>query len=198
MNSFDEIIILWKSPQRLSIPNAGNIIEKAGKEKNQLAQKIFIQSLCMLLAIAAIVYVIYMVRFQYLITYIGLAIMSTCVIVFAAIRLRQSMFLKRIDFSQTPGSLLRQFKKFHQHQKWINTKGTMWYLVFLNISFALYFYETVAIAPFTTTGKFVIIAIYIAWMIVATLWLGRRSIKKEHQKTESIITKIKQLQQQLQ
>ena len=198
MNSFDEIIILWKSPQRLSIPNAGNIIEKAGKEKNQLAQKIFIQSLCMLLAIAAIVYVIYMVRFQYLITYIGLAIMSTCVIVFAAIRLRQSMFLKRADFSQSPASLLRQFKKFHQHQKWINTKGTMWYLVFLNISFALYFYETVAIAPFTTAGKIVIIVIYIAWMLVSTLWLGRRSIKKEHQKTESIINKIIKLQQQLQ
>ncbi|MEP6710828.1 MAG: hypothetical protein ABJA37_00350 [Ferruginibacter sp.] len=197
MNNFDDIEALWKAPQRLSIPAAGAIIQKAAEEKNQIARKILMQSLCMFLAIAAIIYIIYMVRFQYLVTYIGLAIMSACVIIFAYIRLKQSLFLRRADFSQAPATLLQQFEKFHEKQKWINTKGVSWYTFFLNLSFALYFYETVALAPFTTTWKIVIIVIYIAWMLVATLWLGKRSVKKEHEKTKAIIEKIRQLKEGL-
>ncbi len=197
MNNFDDIEALWKAPQSLPLPDAKAIIKKASKEKNQVAGKILRQSLCMLLAIAAIIYVLYMVHFEYLITYIGLAIMSACVIVFAFIRLKQSLFLKRVDFAQSPTALLQQFEKFHEQQKWINIKGTRWYTLFLNLAFILYFYETVAIAPFTVAWKIVIIVIYIAWMGIATLWLGRRSVKKEHEKTRVIIEKIKELQQGL-
>ena len=197
MNNFDDIEALWKAPQSLSIPDVEVIIKKAIKEKTQVAQKILIQSLCMLLAMAAIIYVICMVHFQWLVTYIGLAIMSACVIIFAFARIKQSLFLKRINFSQSPTALLQQFEKFHEQQKWINTKGTSWYILFLNLSFALYFYETVTLAPFTTAWKFVIIIIYIAWMLIATLWLGRRSVKKEHEKTLAIIEKIKQLKEGL-
>ncbi len=197
MNNFDDIEAIWKAPQSLSIPAAAAIIQKAAEEKKQLSRRIFLQSTCMFLAIAAIIYVVYTVRFQYLVTYIGLAIMSACVIVFAYLRFRQSVFLNSADFSQSPSILLRKFEAFHEKQKWINTTGVAWYTFFLNLAFALYFYETVAVAPVTGTWKIVIIIIYIAWMLVATLWLGKRSIKKEHEKTKAIIEKIKQLKDEL-
>jgi uncharacterized membrane protein len=198
MNNFDDIEALWKAPQRLDIPAADAIIKKAVKEKNQIVRKILVQSFCMLLALVSIIYVMLFVHFQYLSSYIGIAIMIICIITYTVIRLRQSLFLKRVDFSQSPNDLLQQFEKFHQHQKWINTKGVMWYTLFLNLGFAFYFYETVAIAHAKLLWKIIFIVIYISWMLIATLWLGKRSVKKEHAKTNAIIEKLKQLKEGLQ
>ncbi|MEO7044543.1 MAG: hypothetical protein ABI091_04500 [Ferruginibacter sp.] len=198
MNNFDDIEALWKAPQRLDIPAADAIIKKAVKEKNQIVRKILVQSFCMCLALAAIIYVTIFVHFQFISSYIGIAIMVICMITYTVIRLRQSLFLKRADFSQSPNDLLQQFEKFHQHQKWINTKGVMWYTVFLNLGFAFYFYETVAIAHAKLFWKIIFIAIYISWMLIATLWLGKRSVRKEHAKTNAIIEKLKQLKEGLQ
>ena len=198
MNNFDDIEALWKAPQRLDIPAADAIIKKAVKEKNQIVRKILVQSFCMLLALVSIIYVMLFVHFQYLSSYIGIAIMIICIITYTVIRLRQSLFLKRADFSQLPNDLLQQFEKFHLHQKWINTKGVMWYTIFLNLGFAFYFYETVAIAHAKLLWKIVFIVIYISWMLIATLWLGKRSVRKENAKTNAIIEKLKQLKEGLQ
>ena len=197
MNNFDDIEALWKAPQSLSIPDAQDIIQKASKEKNQVARKILTQSLCMLLAIAAMGFVLYKVHFQYFSSYFGIGLMFICVVVFSIIRFRQSQFLRKADFSQSPDTLLQQFEEFHEKQKWINTKGVLWYTVILNIAFAFYFYETIILAPFTNFWKLFILVVYIAWMLIATLWLGKRSVKKEHEKTKGIIEKIRQLKEGL-
>ncbi|MBS1495535.1 MAG: hypothetical protein JSU03_06580 [Bacteroidetes bacterium] len=198
MNNFDDLEALWKAPRQLDIPAADAIIKKAVKEKNQIARKILVQSFCMCLALACIIYVMLFVHFKFIISYIGIAIMIICMVSYTIIRLRQSIFLKRVDFSQLPADLLQQFEKFHQHQKWINTKGVMWYTIFLNLGFAFYFYETVAITHINLIWKIVFIVIYISWMLLATLWLGKRSVRKEHAKTNAIIEKLKQLKEGLQ
>ena len=197
MNNFDDIEALWKAPQSLDIPAADAIIKKAEKERNQVANKILKQSSCLLIAIVAMGYILYKVHFQYLSSYIGIAMMFVCIIGFSFIRFRQSMFLRKVDFSQSPDTLLRQFEAFHEKQKWVNTKGVMWYTVILNIAFAFYFYETIILAPFTNFWKIFILAVYIAWMLIASLYLGKRSVKKEHAKVNDIIEKLKQLKEGL-
>ena len=197
MNNFDDIEALWKAPQSLDIPAADAIIKKAEKERNQVANKILKQSFCLLISIAGISYVLYKVKFEYLSSYIGIAMMFVCIIGFSFIRFRQSMFLRKVDFSQSPDTLLQQFEAFHEKQKWVNTKGVMWYTVILNIAFAFYFYETIILAPFTNFWKIFILAVYIAWMLIASLYLGKRSVKKEHAKVNDIIEKLKQLKEGL-
>lgn len=193
MNTFNDIEILWKKPQQLAFPDAADVIKKASAEKNQMANKILFQAISLSIALISMGFVLYVIRFQYASSYIGIALMFTCVIVFGVIRFRQSQFLKRLDFLQPPSVLLTQFEKFYTHQKWVNTKGILIYTIVLNIAFAFYFYETLLLAPFTNTWKIFIIAIYIAWMLIATLWLGKRTVKKEHEKTKSIIEKLKVL-----
>jgi predicted membrane protein len=110
----------------------------------------------------------------------------------------QAQFLRKADFSQSPTILLQQFEAFHKKQQWINTKGVIWYTIILNIAFAFYFYETVILAPFTNFWKLFILFVYIVWMLIATFWLGKKSVKKEHEKVNAIIEKIKQLKEGLQ
>ncbi|RYD89612.1 MAG: hypothetical protein EOP54_25305, partial [Sphingobacteriales bacterium] len=68
MNNFDDIAALWKVPPVPPLPDAQDIIKKSVRDKSQLARKIRIQSICMLVAIAAIIYVVIAVRFHYIIT----------------------------------------------------------------------------------------------------------------------------------
>jgi hypothetical protein len=197
MNSFDDIAILWKAPGSLKPPGAEAIIQKAAREKSRLAKKILIQSVCMLLSIVSIIYVVAVIRFNFMITYIGLSVMFACILVFAFIRFRQSMFLRKLDFSQSPAALLQKAERFYVKQRWMNTTGVLWYTIVLNIAFAMYFYEIIALAPFTTTWKCILIAIYITWMLIATLWIGKRSVRKEHASTRKLIEKLRELKQEL-
>ena len=197
MNTFNDIEILWKKPQQLALPDASDIIKKAAAEKNQLAGKILFQSASLGIALVSMGFVLYSIRFQYASSYIGIALMFLCIIVFGSIRFRQSQFLKKLDFLQPPSELLTKFEQFYLHQKWVNTKGVLIYTITLNIAFAFYFYETLLLAPLTNTWRICIIAIYIAWMLIATLWIGKRTVKKEHEKTKSIIEKLRLLKDAL-
>jgi hypothetical protein len=198
MNNFDNIETLWKAPQSLNIPAADAIIKKAEKEKNQVANKLLAQCACLIFSVAVISYIVYKVNFEYLSSYIGIAIIFICIVAFSAIRFMQAQFLRKADFSQSPTILLQQFEAFHKKQQWINTKGVIWYTIILNIAFAFYFYETVILAPFTNFWKLFILFVYIVWMLIATFWLGKKSVKKEHEKVNAIIEKIKQLKEGLQ
>lgn len=195
MNSFNEIEALWKKIEARPLPDATQIIGKAQKNKNQVSRKISVQIFCMLLVIPALFYVGLTFQFQYWSSYAGMILMALCVLLFSYFRLQQYLFLKQIDFSEDPYELLKRFKKFYAHQQWLNTKGSFWYVLILNIAFALYFYEVVYKAPTTMPVKIMILMIYIAWMLIATRWIKKISNKKEHKKTQAIIKQIQQLQQ---
>lgn len=197
MSTFSELEILWKKPQQMVLPDASDIIKKAAAEKNHLSNKILFQAISLAISLVSMSIVLYMIRFQYASSYIGIALMFLCIIVFGSIRFRQSQFLKKLDFLQPPSALLTKFETFYQHQKWVNTKGVLIYTITLNIAFAFYFYETLLLAPLTNTWRIFIIAVYIAWMLIATLWIGKRTVKKEHEKTKSIIEKLRVLKEAL-
>lgn len=195
MKTFEDIEAIWHVAETISLPDAGEILKKAKRSNNRLANKILLQSACLMLSVFAMAFVLHEIKFQYRSSYIGISLMFIVVILFAAIRFRQSLFLKKADFSQSPASLLHQFESFHKKQIWINTYGIVIYSIMINIAFAFYFYETLWRAMFTIEWKILIIAVYIAWMCVAIFYLGKKNIRREHNRTNDIIQKLKQLQE---
>jgi hypothetical protein len=197
MKTFDDIEALWKASPAVTLPDANDILKKASKQKNLLANKIVVQVLCLLAALVSMIVVMCKIHFRFASSYIGLALMMVCIVAFSAVRYRQSRFLKRADFSQSPSLLLLQFEKFYRHQKWVNTKGTLIYIIVLNISFAFYFYETLVVANISFIWKIAMLVIYIGWMLIATLLIQRKCNRREHGRTEDIIEKLKQLKESL-
>ncbi len=191
MDNFDNIAAVWKTAATPLLPKAGDIISKANKEKKELSNKIWLQGITLLVATAGVLFIATSIHFKFISTYIGLALMVICVSVFSIIRLRQSRFLNKADFSQPVEIILIQFEKFYKKQQWINTKGVALYTIVLNIAFALYFYEL--LLPESPGFIAIVLALYISWMLFATLWLGKRAVKKEFEKTKAIIDKVNQL-----
>ncbi|MCP9750420.1 hypothetical protein [Ferruginibacter sp. HRS2-29] len=197
MKTFDDIEALWKSTPATPLPDAGEMIKKALKQKKILANKILLQVFCLLAALVSMMVVMCKIEFQFTSSYIGLGLMMLCIVVFSAVRFRQSQFLKKANFSQSPSVLLLEFEKFYLHQKWVNTKGTLIYTIALNIAFAFYFYETLVVPPISIFWKILFLVVYITWMLIATLWIGKRHNRKEHARTEDIIGKLKEMQKSL-
>lgn len=197
MKTFEDIADLWKQAGPVQVPDGLDIIKKATAEKNQLANKIFVQVGFMLFSIVAICYVMYVVKFKYLTSYIGIALMFICVIVFASVRFSLARFLRQANFSQPPAVLVAAFEIFHLKQQWVNTKGALIYTTVLNFAFAFYFYETIWKAPLSNLWRLAMIAVYVAWMLVATLWIGKRNVRKENLKTQQILNDLRQLKSAL-
>jgi hypothetical protein len=197
MKTFDDIEALWNTTPAAPLPDVEDIIKKASKQKRLLGNKIFIQVICLMAALFSMLIVLCEIDFRFVSSYVGLVLMMLCIVVFSAVRFRQSQFLNRADFSQSPSVLLLQFEKFYQHQKWVNTKGTLLYTIVLNVAFAFYFYETLVVAHMSITWKVVMLLIYITWMLIATLWIGKRCNRREHARTADIIEKIKLLKEEV-
>lgn len=195
MNTFNDIEFLWKTSIPIEVPNVDKIINKAAKDNKSIVNKILLQVLLMSLAFINIVWVGYFFEFQYISSYIGMALMLVCIAVFSILRFKQARFLQKVDFTISPAILLKKYEAFHQHQKWLNTVGTRWYTILLNIAFGFYFYEMIYKAPLSLTVKIIILCVYIAWMLIATLWIGKKSICKEHERINDIIKKIKEMQE---
>lgn len=193
MNTFNQLEEVWKIPRKITLPDAAEIIMMATREKNALANKILLQVLMLMLAIVAIGYVLIDIHFLYVSSYIGLGLMFVCVVGFSLMRVRQVLFLTNADISAPPAYLLKNFTKFYEKQKWLNSTGIIVYTCMINVAFAFYFYEMIIIAPLSSMWKVLILMAYITWMLIATFYIGRRSVRKEQAKTMAVIQKLRHI-----
>ena len=193
MNTFNELQEVWKIPRKIALPDASETIIMATREKNALANKILLQVLMLALAIVAICYVLINIHFLYVSSYVGLGMMFVCVLGFSLMRLRQVRFLSKADISAPPAYLLKSFIKFYVKQKWLNGVGVLMYTCILNLAFVLYFYEMIIMAPLSSIWKVLMITAYITWMLIATLYMGRRNVREEQAKTMAVIQKLRHI-----
>lgn len=195
MNNFNDIETIWRSatPLRFSGMLPEDIIYKAEKTSREVRNKILRQVTALLLAVPLAVYILFTVPFDYSSSYAGIALMLVCILAFSYVRLRQVLFLKQLDFSQPPAKLLLKFERFYTRQQWIHTKGAIMYSIIVNLAFALYFYETVYMAPLPAHIKWIILAGYCIWMFGITYWIGKKSVHREMNKTKSVIAQLKRL-----
>ncbi len=193
MNTFNQLEEVWKIHRKVALPDASEIIIMATREKNALANKILLQVLMLALAIVAIGYVLINIHFLYISSYVGLGLMFVCVLGFSLMRVRQVRFLSKADISAPPAYLLKSFTNFYVEQIWLNSVGILMYTCILNLAFALYFYEMIIMAPLNSIWKVLILTVYITWMLIATLYIGRRNGREEQAKTMAVIQKLRQI-----
>lgn len=194
MKEFDNLQELWKQQKQNPLPDVSVIIAKAKKEKQSMANKIVIQAATLLLAVVAIIMVVAAIDFKMATTYIGVSLMFLTIIVFSAIRLYQVYKLKNIDLTQNPKKVLAELETFYAFQQFVNTKCTLAYFILLNIAFGFYFIEVMQ--PMSAMVKAIVLVVYIAWMLIAYFYLGKKQKEKEYAKTKAIIDSIKKIEKE--
>jgi len=192
MKDFNDIQNLWKQQETKPLPDVTQIIANAKKDKQHFTNKIILQTTILALTLPCLVWIGSIIDFQKTTSYIGLALMFCCIFVFSAIRLYQIIRLKKLDVTEEPQVNLKKLEQYYSFQKVVSTKITAAYFIVMNIAFGLYFIEVMA--PMSALLKTIVLIVYVAWMLFAFFYLGKKQKAKEYTRIQRLIDTIKEME----
>ena len=192
MKDFNDIQNLWKQQETKPLPDVTQIIANAKKDKQHFTNKIILQTIILALTLPCLLWIGSIIDFNKTSSYIGLTLMFCCVFVFSAIRLYQIIRLKKMDVTEEPQVNLQKLEEYYSFQKVVSTKITAAYFIVMNIAFGLYFIEVMA--PMSTLLKTIVLIVYVAWMLFAFFYLGKKQKAKEYARIQRLIDTIKEME----
>ncbi len=192
MKDFNDIQNLWKQQETKPLPDVTQIIANAKKDKQHFTNKIILQTIILALTLPCLLWIGSIIDFKKTSSYIGLTLMFCCVFVFSAIRLYQIIRLKKMDVTEEPQVNLQKLEEYYSFQKVVSTKITAAYFIVMNIAFGLYFIEVMT--PMSTLLKTIVLIVYVAWMLFAFFYLGKKQKAKEYARIQRLIDTIKEME----
>lgn len=192
MKDFNDIQNLWKQQETKPLPDVTQIIANAKKDKQIFTNKIILQTIILALTLPCLLWIGSIIDFKKTSSYIGLTLMFCCVFVFSAIRLYQIIRLKKMDVTEEPQVNLQKLEQYYSFQKLVSTKITAAYFIVMNIAFGLYFIEVMT--PMSTLLKTIVLIVYVAWMLFAFFYLGKKQKAKEYARIQRLIDTIKEME----
>lgn len=192
MKDFNDIQNLWKQQETKPLPDVTQIIANAKKDKQHFTNKIILQTIILALTLPCLLWIGSIIDFKKTSSYIGLTLMFCCVFVFSAIRLYQIIRLKKMDVTEEPQVNLKKLEQYYSFQKLVSTKITAAYFIVMNIAFGLYFIEVMT--PMSTLLKTIVLIVYVAWMLFAFFYLGKKQKAKEYARIQRLIDTIKEME----
>lgn len=196
MKDFNDLKNIWHQQNITVSMNPEELIHKAKKNKKEFNSKIAFQLGTLCLSMLVVAWVAITIPFEQMTTYLGIGLLFTSVAGFSGFRMFQMFQLQKIDLTLQPEWVLPELEKVLSLQKFISTKLMTGYILLLNVAMGLYFIEVMS--PMSTQLKIICLSVYIAWMLFAYFYLGKKQKLKEQQRLEEIIKAIKQIQHDIQ
>jgi len=134
-------------------------------------------------------------NFKHWYTYGGMVLICIICVVQAAFMYATYKKIKGIDDTVEPAAHLQQWEAYYDLRKKQNRWNMPVYYVLLNIAMAIYMVEIFTGRPVVNVLLF--IGVYIAWMLFAYFYLGRKNIKREDNRLQAIINELKLIEGQL-
>ena len=197
MQDFDELKNIWQKP----VPAENAAATTINTTKKTLKMKLKKQQLggaVMLVLTAALIAALAIFggfNFTHWYTYGGMALI--CVVCLAQAALMYSLYKKinNIDETGSPAAHLQQWEAYYDLRKKQNKWNMPLYYILLNIAMGIYLIEVFTGRPIINVTIF--IAVYIAWMLFAYFYLGKRNMRKEEARLNNIIGELKLIETQL-
>jgi len=199
MKDFESLQNMWQHPENLDdkkrlLP----IISKAtattkSKLKNQQLGGCVMLVFTGLLILAMALF--FNFNFQHWYTYAALVLVALICFGQAALMLYTWTRIKAIDDTASPASNLQQWEEYYRMRNKQITFGMPAYYLALNGAMGLYFLEIFSGRP--VVNVIIFIAVYLAWMVFAYFYLGKRTIKKETARLHIILDELKTIVNQL-
>jgi len=193
MKKFNDIETIWKQQKEQVVPEVTTIINKANKEKKTILKKIIVQVILLLFTVPVVIWVLMTNPFQETTTFLGIAVILFDIIGFSIMRLYQVNLLTKIDFTQTPNMVLHELEKYYNLQKMISSKVMVAYFLLMNLGLGLYFLEVMS--PMSPFAIGLSLSVYILWMLFAYFVIGKKQRKKEFDRIDALIEKVKEIEE---
>ena len=199
MQDFDALKNMWQQPSK-----SGEVTQDMiNGLTNTKTTKMKLQKLqlygAIVLTLTAILIVCLAIfgslNFKYWYTYGGMVLICIVCLVQAGFMYATYKKIQRIDDTVVPAAHLHQWEAYYDLRKKQNRWNMPVYYVLLNIAMAIYMIEIFTGRP--VVNVLIFIAVYLAWMLFAYFYLGKRNLKKEDTRLQKIIEDLKGIEGQL-
>jgi hypothetical protein len=198
MQDFDSLKNIWQRP---AAENKIPEIITIGKNSKSLKMKLQKQQLggAVMLMLTAILIAAMAIfggfNFTHWYTYGGMGLICVVCLAQAGLMINLYKRIRRIDETVSPASHLQQWEAYYELRKKQNKWNMPLYYILLNIAMGVYLIEVFTGRPLVNVSIF--IAVYIAWMLFAYFYLGKKNIRKEDLRLNSIVEELKGIEGQL-
>ena len=198
MQDFDSLKDMWqkpsgepKSPAILTINKPSKTL-KMKLQRQQLHGALVLVLTAILIASMAIFGGF---NFSHWYTYGGMVLICLVCLVQAGFMYSLYKKIGNIQETAAPAAHLQQWEAYYHLRK----KQTKWnmplYYILLNIAMGMYLVEIFTGRPVINVSIF--IAVYVAWMLFAYFYLGKKSMRKEEKRLSGIVHDLKEIETQL-
>jgi hypothetical protein len=184
---------LWQ--KKISEPPAlSELVNLASKLKRQLLIKTVLLNIVLILTAAIIIGIWIYYQPQLISTKIGICLVIFAIFSFVFVQSRILPYLKNEKEILSLNEYLIQLKKLRQKELFIQTTMMNIYFILLAFGVFLYMYEYV---PKTVLSISLTYGITLAWFSLNWFYIRPKGIKKQQEKTNSLIAKFEILQKQI-
>ncbi len=199
MDKFEELQEMWKgSPEPVPPPKEAMAFSSQSRDdRSKLLRQQLTGAITLLVTGAFIGWMALYGDFGFkrLLTYLGMALAILVCWLQSALLFYTWNKLRNIDTTAPPAQHLQQWEAYYDFRKRQAAWNVPLYFVALNLALGLYFIEIFSGRPAFNVGLF--ITVYLAWMLFAYFVLGRRSLKKENERLEGILSNLREIIAQL-
>jgi hypothetical protein len=190
---------MWQQPAKAAEANqeiinslTNTITTKMKLQKPQLHGAIALMLAAIFIACLAI---FGNLNFIHWYTYGGMVLICMICLVQAGFMYTTYKKIKSIDDTVEPAAHLQQWEAYYDLRKKQNRWNMPVYYVLLNAAMAIYVIELFKGRP--VLNVLIFIAIYAAWMLFAYFYLGKKNLRKEENRLQTIINELKSIEGQL-
>lgn len=185
---------LWAG-QSSTPPGQEELFGKIKKLKNDHLRKLVISNVLLIATAVFIIFITYASHPALMSTWLGTGLVLMAMAIFLAVYNGLIPLLKKINDQQSNAEYLAALVQLKSKQRFLETTMMNIYFVMLSLGIGFYMYE------FTARGSGLFIAITygltFGWIGFAWFYLRPRSMTKQQQKLNELISDIERMKQQL-
>jgi hypothetical protein len=195
MKDFEAIKELWRVQNETPI-NYDSIIKTIYSNRNSYAQKLIIQTICVLLALTGILCIWLFKPFSTWTTHLAMLFLIFCLIYFLIIQIRDYRKVRLFDqHLLKPQDFINYLERYQKDSYLLNKRNYKIYTFGIGFAFTLILFEMYFILPFWILILFVIVSI--VWFSVSYLLMMRGYIKSETNRVKTMISQLEKIKRQL-
>ena len=194
MKDFDQLMSVWQEQPKKDQLSVDDVLRQAKKGINSESRKLLWSITSMFLSLGGLVVVMLFFVFTSWITYLGIFIIVTTIVLYAVMMIRDYRILSAHDVTVNPAAYMESLKEYQRNRA--KVYGWMYYLYVVLISAGLLLYFSEVLQSASTTFKIAAYGLTCVWLLFCTFYLKNRFVKSEQYKLNLIIDRLVRLQNQ--
>ncbi|WP_134088146.1 hypothetical protein [Olivibacter sp. XZL3] len=195
MKDFNELKQLWHVQQEHEGVSYDAILTTVKQTKNKYTTKLLSHVISIAVIVLITLYIFISFRFHTWTTLLSMFIVITCLVYYMLIQVKDYRSINNSErLLNKPEAYIAYLQAYKQHRYRLNTRNYTIYTICLSIALGLYLIEMSFYVSTFALALFIVATV--VWFLICYFVLMKVYIKKESERLEEMINKLKKLEDQ--